>query len=230
MTDDTIDEAKLRELMNEVVALPRSIDPPADAWAKIRAEIEATGGAGRGDEVIELQPKRSGGVAFWQRPMFLAAAALLLVAGSSAVTTIALNRRGAPAGVRPAPTRMAAVGTNGNTGPASLAQFTVVESDYLRAVNDLSATLESEQDALSPETIATLRESIKVIDAAILEARNALAADPANRTLIGPKNVGRTVAIRTASVARRPAPYWKRANVPSSAAICGLTRANGLCL
>ena len=67
MTDDTIDEAKLRELMKEVEALPRSIDPPADAWAKIRAEIESTGGAGRGDEVIELQPKRSSRVAFWQR-------------------------------------------------------------------------------------------------------------------------------------------------------------------
>ena len=38
--------------------------------------------------------------------------------------------------------------------------------------------------SLSPETIVKLRESIKVIDAAILEARNALAADPANRTLI----------------------------------------------
>ena len=71
-----------------------------------------------------------------------------------------------------------------NTGPASLAQFTVVESDYLRAVNDLSATLESEQGSLSPETIAKLRASIKIIDAAILEARNALAADPANKTLI----------------------------------------------
>lgn len=187
MTDDTIDEAKLRDLMKEAEALPRSIDPPADAWVKIRARIESAGGTGpgtgRGDEVIELQPKRLARIAFWQRPMFLAAAALLLVAGSSAVTAIALNRRGATTAVAPAPTRMA-VGTDSNTGPASLAQFTVVESDYLRAVNDLSATLESQEDALSPETIATLRESIKVIDAAILEARNALAADPANRTLI----------------------------------------------
>src|SRR6185436_14096867 len=133
MTDDTIDEAKLRELMKEVEALPRSIDPPADAWAKIRAEIEATGGEGRGDEVIELQPKRGARLAFWQRPMFLAAAALLLVAGSSAVTAIALNRRAAPA-VSRAATRMAGVGTDSNTGPASLAQFTIVESDYLRAV------------------------------------------------------------------------------------------------
>jgi hypothetical protein len=182
MTDDTIDEAKLRDLMNEVEALPRSIEPPADAWAKIRAEIEA-GGNDRADiETLSRPPRR---IAFWQRPMFLAAAALLLVAGSSAVTAIALNRRGAsttPRVVQTSGTGSTTAGTN--SGPASLAQFTVVESDYLRAVNDLSATLESEQGSLSPETIAKLRESIKVIDAAILEARNALAADPANRTLI----------------------------------------------
>ena len=49
MTDDTIDEAELRELMKDVAALPRSIEPPADAWAKIRAEIDASGGAGRGE-------------------------------------------------------------------------------------------------------------------------------------------------------------------------------------
>ena len=170
MTDDTIDEGKLRDLMNEVSALPASIEPPADAWSKIRAQIEASG--------------RPTHIAFWQRPMFLAAAALLLVAGSSAVTSVALNRRGTSSAPRGAQSANASVATDNNNGPASLAQFTVVESDYLRAVNDLSATLESEQGSLSPETIAKLRESIKVIDAAILEARNALAADPANRTLI----------------------------------------------
>jgi hypothetical protein len=58
MTDDSIDEGKLRDLMKEVTALPRSIEPPADAWAKIRAEIEASGTPDRGSE-IESHPKRS---------------------------------------------------------------------------------------------------------------------------------------------------------------------------
>jgi hypothetical protein len=184
MTDETIDEAKLRDLMKEVAALPRSIEPPADAWSKIRAEIESGDKSDRDDE-IELQPKRSARIAFWQQPMFLAAAALLLIAGSSAVTAIAISRRGSPT-ARVAQTTSAPAATTAasGSGPSSLAQFTLVESDYLRAVNDLTATLESEQESLSPETIAKLRESIKVIDAAILEARNALAADPANRTLI----------------------------------------------
>ena len=176
MTNDTIDEGKLRDLMNEVSALPTSIAPPADAWSKIRAEIEASGSP-------EAHPIKVIHIGFWQRPMFLAAAALLLIAGSSLVTTVALNRRATSATSRVSQAAGSSTATE-NNGPASLAQFTVVESDYLRAVNDLSATLESEQGSLSPETIAKLRESIKVIDAAILEARNALAADPANKTLI----------------------------------------------
>jgi hypothetical protein len=183
MTDDTIDEGKLRDLMNEVAALPTSIEPPADSWTKIRAEIEASKSDGSND--IESQSKRPARIAFWQRPIFLAAAALVLVGGSSAVTAIAISRRGnvgTPTTAGAAQARIAA--TAADSGPASLAQFTLVESDYLRAVNDLSATLESEQGSLSSETIAKLRESIKVIDAAILEARNALATDPANRTLI----------------------------------------------
>ena len=170
MTDDTIDEARLRDLMNEVSALPTSIDPPKDAWAKIRAEITK---ADRSD-VVQIR--------FWQRPIFLAAAALLLIAGSSVVTAIAVNRRATS--ISGEKERQVAAVADTNSGPSSLAQFTVVENDYLRAVNDLSATLESEQDSLSPETIAKLRASIKVIDSAILEARSALAADPANKTLI----------------------------------------------
>ena len=185
MTDDTIDEAKLRDLMNEVATLPKSIEPPAGAWAKIRAEIEASGNPDRSDiQEIASQSKPSVRVAFWQRPIFLAAAALLLVAGSSALTAVAIGRRGTSRPPSSVERPIAAIATDNNNGPASLAQFTVVESDYLRAVNDLSATLESEQGSLSPETIAKLRESIKVIDTAILEARNALAADPANKTLI----------------------------------------------
>ena len=163
MTEDSIDEQKLRDLMTEVDALPRSIEPPAGSWAKIRAEIEA-------------KPVR---LMWWQRPIFLAAAALLLIAGSSAVTAVALRSRGTTTVIQTAQTP-----TDSSNGAASLAQFTTVESDYLRAVNDLSVTLESEKGNLSPETIAKLRESIKIIDGAILEARNALAADPANRTLM----------------------------------------------
>ena len=192
MNDDMIDEARLRKLRDEVAALPRSIEPPAAAWAQIRSAIEAERAPHIGGASVQDQPlshsaaKRLAAHVWWQRPAFLAAAALLLVAGSSAVTAIALRGsrdRNTPVGGSQVAGRISQP-TAASSGPASLAQFTVVESDYLRAVNDLTATLDSEHGSLSPETIAKLRESLKVIDAAILEARNALAADPANRTLI----------------------------------------------
>jgi hypothetical protein len=179
--DDSIDEARLRELSEQAAALPRSIDPPSGAWAGIRSAIEADRNAPFDREQVATPHP-----AFWQRPIFLAAAAVALVAGSSVVTAVAMREianRGNTV-VAASPERPSETLTQSSSGPASLAQFTVVESDYLRAVNDLSATLESERGSLSPETIAKLRESLRIIDTAILEARNALAADPANRTLI----------------------------------------------
>ena len=48
----------------------------------------------------------------------------------------------------------------------------------------LSALIERGQTELSPETIVKLKESLRVIDGAIVEARRALAADPGNKLLI----------------------------------------------
>ena len=171
MTDDRLEEDQLRDLAARTARLPREIEPPADAWAAIRAAMDAPGHG--------ATPR------IWPRPSFLAAAALLLVAGSSAITAIAIDRAaarhgrdsassGAPvASVRPA------AGT-----PATLAEFSIRENDYISSANRLSAMLESEQMQLSPRTIAKLKESLRVIDAAILEARRALAEDPGNRQLI----------------------------------------------
>ncbi len=179
MTEDDIDEESLRDLQARTAKLPREIVPPADAWLAIKAEIDrprsiATNGRG----AASVTP-------IWKRRTFLAAAALLLVAGSSAITAIALNRRSVNGVVEtaqtPAVTRPV---SNGAATPVSLAEFTLVENDYISTANRLSALLESDETQLAPETIAKLKESIKVIDAAILEARRALAADPANKQLI----------------------------------------------
>ncbi len=180
MTEDNIDDESLRDLQARTAKLPREIAPPADAWQAIKAEIErprSMPANGRG--ATSVTP-------IWQRRTFLAAAALLLVAGSSAITAIALSRRSVDrvretaaqtaADVRPV--------SNGGLTPASLAEFTLVENDYISTANRLSALLESDETQLAPETIVKLKESIRVIDAAILEARRALAADPANKQLI----------------------------------------------
>ena len=177
MTEDTYEEESLRDLQARTAKLPREIEPPAEAWAKIKAEMDRT---------RDVAPARRV-VALWQRPAFLAAAALLLVAGSSAITAVSLSRRNAGS-ENEIPSQSSRVGdlpsaSRGGT-PASLAEFTLVENDYISTANRLSAILESGETQLSPETIAKLRESLSVIDAAILEARRALAADPANQQLI----------------------------------------------
>ena len=225
MTDDTLDQDQLRELAARTAQLPREIEPPADAWAGIKAAIESPLPIAQ----FPVAP------AFWQRPAFLAAAALLLVAGSSAITAIALgDRQGATPGSAPAQVAgsqngrevgaspqadpaitgskarpgAGTVATNdmppssagetpdapdapstgslasGVATPSTLAEFTLLENDYISSANRLAALLESDQMTLSERTIAKLKESLRVIDAAILEARRALAEDPANRQLI----------------------------------------------
>jgi hypothetical protein len=60
-----------------------------------------------------------------------------------------------------------------------------VDRNYAPSIAELRATLEQQRPALSPATVRVLENSIAVIDAAIEEARAALAADPANDALSG---------------------------------------------
>lgn len=176
--DDVVDDAQLRTLLARVAELPRSIEPPAGAWAEIRREITAPPLATARGEGASL--RRS--VMFWQQPMFLAAAAALLIIGSSATTAKIIGRSDA---VTPRPVAVSqAVERSRSTGPATLAEFTVVENDYIRMASQLSEAVQSDESRLAPETIVKLNESLRVIDAAILEARRALAADPANRAIV----------------------------------------------
>lgn len=166
------DEEMFAELQARARSLPRDIAPPEDAWTAIRAEIDRPA---RDSVPAVLSHARQ----WWQQPAFLAAAGLLLVVGSSLVT-IALLRKGS----RQSPTAAAVANTPAHSSPSTFAEFASVENDYISSVNQLSAVLESEQTTLSPETVAKLKKSLEVIDAAILEARRALAADPANKAIV----------------------------------------------
>jgi hypothetical protein len=75
--------------------------------------------------------------------------------------------------------------SNSESGtPATLAAFAIEENTYLRNVAVLQDILDQREAALAPETVAQLKASLRTIDEAILEARNALARDPANKMLI----------------------------------------------
>lgn len=173
MNDEPLNDDMLRDLQRRTAELPREIAPPPEAWDAIKAQIEMDS-ASRGVSSI-------GRRALWQRPSLLAAAAILLVAGASITTALLMNGRlksSASATVAKSDT----LSTSG--APATLAEFTAVENDYISTANRLSEVIESGQADLAPETVAKLKESLRVIDAAILEARRALAADPANKALM----------------------------------------------
>ena len=171
MTDEQLDEEMLRDLQRLTAQLPREIAPPEGAWSRIATQIEIESRASRGNARRDR--------AFWQRPAFLAAAALLLVAATSITTALVIGR--APAAPQ---SPIAAVNVQSSSSPATLAEFTARENDYIATVNALSTTIESAHVELAPETIEKLKESIRVIDGAILEARRALAEDPSNKALI----------------------------------------------
>jgi len=170
MSED-LNEDMLRALAKQTAALPREIDPPADAWDRIKDAIEV-------ERVLPFNER--GGSRWWQRPVFLAAAGLTLVAGSSIVTAVVMNGRS-----QHEDRLQVARGVGVSPGaPQSLAQFTAMENDYIATANRFTEILESEHSELAPETVAKLKESLRVIDAAILEARRALAADPSNKALM----------------------------------------------
>ena len=171
MTDEQLDEEMLRDLQKRTAQLPREIAPPEGAWSRIAAQIE-----------VESRSARTGvrnDRAFWQKPAFLAAAALFLVAATSITTASVIGRR--PSAEK---SPIAAVNVPSSSSPATLAEFTARENDYIATVNALSTTIESAHVELAPETIEKLKESVRIIDAAILEARRALAQDPSNKALM----------------------------------------------
>jgi hypothetical protein len=168
----TAEVESLRRILSRAADLPKSIDPPAEAWSNIRAVIER--------DVKAVAAHEAGSTSgFWQRPYMLAAAAILVAVLSSTGTAIYMSSRNVDGNSSNSVASNAGEGT-----PATLVAFTIEENNYLRNVAVLQDLLDKQEPLLAPETVAQLKASLRTIDEAILEARNALARDPANKTLI----------------------------------------------
>jgi len=149
--------ARLQSLIAAARALPGEIEPPPSLWSDVRSRVV---------------PVHSRNRQWW----LLGAAALFLVALSSAVTTLLVRRppviivrQGAtPAAIiaRPLPALVRAV-----------------DADYAGAIRELDESLAEHRRQLDPTTVTKVEASLHVIDLAIEEARQALAADPSNLTL-----------------------------------------------
>lgn len=158
-TPDELDPADAARLRAAITRLPAEVEPESDLWPDIRARIDQ----GR----IQALPGASGTAVLRQSPWYaqprrLAASAVLLVSLSASVTWWATGRGDSVDGV---------------TGSAAaLASF----ASYERSAAELTATLESRRANLDPATRAVLERTLRTIDGAIAEAREALASDPAN--------------------------------------------------
>lgn len=184
-TECRLQLAAIRDLARRVAEAPESIAPPADAWQGVRTRIsgemsDRTRGSGTPvsaalSQISPIAAGRRGARSMLTVP-WLVAAALVLVAGSSAVTAFVLRRGGATTG--------STLASSTAIRHASLpADIEMSERQYLETAAALRAALEVEGSRLAPETVAIVERSLTVIEGAIGEAREALVRDPANREL-----------------------------------------------
>lgn len=139
--------------------------PAADLWPAIAARLAAPA------QVIPLTARRPRRwhVSFSLPQLAAAAAVLMVLSGGGvwvAVRAGADRPVAAAPGLAPArqPVRLASTGDQG----------------YDRAISALQGALRQSEAPLDSSTVAVLRQSLATIDAAIADARAALAQDPSN--------------------------------------------------
>lgn len=192
----------LEELRHVISAAARATTddtaPQHDLWTGIRARIEAPAPnvlKALALSVVEGRRRRSlalsgvEGLAGWQVTLSvpqLAAAAVLLMAVSGG--TAWLLRGASPAGTVPVgvsigitPTIQAEV--EHTPAPGTVRPVNFADPQYDAAVADLERALEERRNDLNPRTVEILERNLKLIDAAIAQARQALEEDPANSYL-----------------------------------------------
>ncbi len=170
--------SRLRALLS-LAGTARDVDAPPEAWSAIRRDIDRRKEiALRGAEPVPTEVH----ITTTRRIYLLLAAAAVVLVTLSSLTTIAIMRGRYSAGGELAQAPGAVAVPTAASLPTDLV---ALEREYLITVSDLSATLESPNAKLAPETVSTVRRSLAIIDSAIAEARGALLADPASGFLRG---------------------------------------------
>lgn len=110
----------------------------------------------------------------------LALAATLVIAVSAGVSWLALAPRES-AGIAEPPIQAVAEPAGPVRTDVERASF--ADEQYDAAVADLERVLREQGERLDPQTVMVIERNLRAIDAAILQARAALDADPANTYL-----------------------------------------------
>ena len=166
--------------------LPKSVLPPDDIWVDLRRSLDE-----RKEVVLPTTGQATGqntrstnGYRVSRRMVaVLAAAAVILIALSSAITALVLRRDTLDLATREPgqPSVRTAVPGSGSVLPAGFRQ---TENEFNRTIEELEQAVDTQRGHLSPETIRTVDRSLAIVDSAIAEARAALLADPNNRMLV----------------------------------------------
>lgn len=158
---------RLRGILVSARTSADTVEPPTETWNAIRAEIDL-----RKIVPIPGASRRSPGI-----PWLRIAAVIAIITASSAATVAIMNSR-SPRNVAIVPVDTPAAGVV----PASVR---AIDEDYAETVRSLRAALDSSRTNLAPETMEVVERSLRIIDAAIAEAREALLLDPASVHLRG---------------------------------------------
>lgn len=162
---DTVD--RLREMLAEATHSTESIEPPAETWEAIRSEVDLR-------KVVPL-PSR---VPMPRNRTWMRVAAVIAIIAASSLTTALFMRE---------KKQLQITSLTVDTTPSGVVPVTAVEIErnYAETVRTLTAALDASRSTLAPETVEAVEQSLRTIDEAIAEARNALMHDPASSQLRG---------------------------------------------
>lgn len=198
--DDRDEPAGWNEVRRELDALPGEVQPPRDLWGGIQARIEA-GDQARMSPKRGPTPRRRSGRHGFEPPRAVGwrsgLAGVLTMAAAAAAVFFWPN--GVPTSL-PTPGSEAPV-AQAEAPPLFAAEASGIEDAYGPAIQELQLLVASRD--LAPETRAVLDENLAVIEEAIRESREAVAADPgASTALTGLRNLydAKVQLLRTVAV------------------------------
>ena len=198
--------AAVLDELKQVVARARTLEPRpsrVDLWPGIAAQIEQTQDrAASGASILPMRTRAGWRVTF-TLPQFAAASVLIAAMSGGLAWSLRSRVPIAPtAADRSAEGHPVASRSNIPGQPPSVADqlsaerealaeradvlpVSLADAQYDAAVSDLERALKEGRSKLDPATITIVEHNLQTIDEAIRQAREALAADPANSYLSG---------------------------------------------
>ena len=163
--------AELRGLVAAAAALPE-LPPERDLWGGIEARLTPRG------MVLpfrpRLEPRGRRRIAFTVPQLIAAGIAVVALSAGGVYAALELGPAAAPS----TSSELASVDAPAEGSlPAPVARFT---STYEHAIEELQTEFDARRDQLSPSTVDVVERNLALIDAAIAEARAALAEDPSS--------------------------------------------------